>query len=244
MLDSLILYGGGALFAGGAASSLWRRTRRRGAIVAAAGALMMAVALALPVREKRASVRLAKIDEWMPVWQFDERHDIDIAAPPDRVYAALHAVSANEIALFKTLTAIRRGFRKADEGILNAPDDKPLLDVATSAGFIWLSDEAPREMVVGTVVVAPPGMRRERHQLTPDVFRKTLPPGFALATMNFVVTPNGNGSHVTTETRVYANDARSQRLFARYWRVIHPGSDIIRRMWLRAAKRRAEGSAT
>jgi hypothetical protein len=30
------------------------------------------------------------------------------------------------------------------------------------------------------------------------------------------------------------------RQFAVYWRLIHPGSDIIRRMWLRAIKRRAE----
>jgi len=29
-------------------------------------------------------------------------------------------------------------------------------------------------------------------------------------------------------------------LFSRYWRVIHAGSALIRRMWLRAIKRRAE----
>ena len=59
--------------------------------------------------------------------------------------------------------------------------------------------------------------------------------------MNFVVTPDGRGgSNVSTETRVYANGAKPLRIFKIYWRVIHPGSDIIRRMWLRAVKRRAE----
>ncbi|HYW41393.1 MAG TPA: hypothetical protein VE959_00970 [Bryobacteraceae bacterium] len=29
--------------------------------------------------------------------------------------------------------------------------------------------------------------------------------------------------------------------FAAYWRMIYPGSALIRRMWLRAIKRRAEG---
>ena len=58
--------------------------------------------------------------------------------------------------------------------------------------------------------------------------------------MNFLVSPDGpHASIVSTETRVHANDARSRRLFARYWRVIYPGSALIRRMWLRAIERRA-----
>jgi hypothetical protein len=70
-----------------------------------------------------------------------------------------------------------------------------------------------------------------------------LPPGFTLATMNFVVTPDGgNGSVVSTETRVFANSAPARRRFAVYWRVIYPGSAIIRRMWLRAIQRRATSS--
>jgi len=40
------------------------------------------------------------------------------------------------------------------------------------------------------------------------------------------------------ERRVCANDASSRRKFALYWRVIDPGSAIIRRMWLRAIERR------
>jgi hypothetical protein len=70
------------------------------------------------------------------------------------------------------------------------------------------------------VVVAPPG---PRPALTPEVFRKTLPPGFALATMNFLVTPEGTGSRVSTATRVFANSPHARRRFAAYWRVIYPG---------------------
>jgi hypothetical protein len=58
--------------------------------------------------------------------------------------------------------------------------------------------------------------------------------------MNFVVTPEGpNSSLVSTETRVFANSPRARRNFARYWRLIYPGSALIRRMWLRAVERRA-----
>jgi hypothetical protein len=35
-------------------------------------------------------------------------------------------------------------------------------------------------------------------------------------------------------------DRAYRRVFAAYWRVIYPGSALIRRMWLRAVKRRAE----
>jgi hypothetical protein len=49
-----------------------------------------------------------------------------------------------------------------------------------------------------------------------------------------------HGVRVTTETRVFADNAAAARRFAVYWRVIQPGSDLIRRGWLRAIKRRAE----
>jgi hypothetical protein len=59
--------------------------------------------------------------------------------------------------------------------------------------------------------------------------------------MNFAVTPTEDGgSTVATETRVYANSPAALRRFGIYWRLIQPGSDIIRRMWLRAIALRAE----
>jgi hypothetical protein len=55
------------------------------------------------------------------------------------------------------------------------------------------------------------------------------------------MTDEGGGwTRLTTETRVYATDASSRRRFAGYWRVIYPGSALIRRMWLRAVRERAE----
>jgi hypothetical protein len=48
---------------------------------------------------------------------------------------------------------------------------------------------------------------------------------------------------LTTETRVLATDSRTRRLFAAYWRLILPGSALMRRTWLAAIRRRAEGPA-
>jgi hypothetical protein len=105
---------------------------------------------------------------------------------------------------------------------------------------MYLADDPPFELVIGTVVVAPPGGCAA---LTPETFKAQLTPGFALAAMNFRVTPIGpDASLVSTETRVFANDPTARRRFARYWLLIYPGSAFIRRMWLRAVKRRATDS--
>ena len=191
--------------------------KRRPWILFAALALI-AVALLWPATLRQAESNASYLDRIMPRWQFNERHAIHIDAPPERVYAAVRAVTADDIRFFRTLTAIRRLGRPLPPGILNA-NKEPILDLATRTSFRWLANDPPRELVVGTRITA-----------------RTV------ATMNFLITPDARGgSSVTTETRVYAATGSAARAFAVYWRVIQPGSDIIRRSWLRAIKRRAEG---
>ena len=212
-------------------------TRARALIVVAVGACVAGIGLVLPAFDAHVVQKQTHLDEFAPDWQFDERHELTIAAPPARVFDAIRRVRADEIAFFQLLTWIRRGGRPIPPGVLNAGIDRPLLDVVTETGFVWLANDPPHELVVGSVIAAPRGTRG---RLTPEVFKKTLPPGFVLATMNFVVTPDGRGgSNVVTETRVFANSSGVKRAFAAYWRVIYPGSAIIRRMWLRAIERRA-----
>ncbi len=182
---------------------------------------------------------VTRLDEFAPVWQFSEVHSIAVMATPDRAYSAIRAVTAGEIGLFRALTWLRRLGRPGPAGILNPPAHLPILDVATRSGFMLLADEPNREVVVGTVVIVPRGAQRPA---TPEDFQTLGGPGYAKATLNFRIEPAlPTGSIVTTETRVYAADARTRRRFGAYWWVIHPGSALIRRMWLRAIRRRAEG---
>ena len=236
MFGSSILYSGLLISLTGVIFGVLRK--KHGLAIFFVGVVLAAIALLLPARERRIARPVTQLDRFAPVWQFSERHSIEIDAPPQRVYDALRAVTPNEILFFRALTSIRRGGRPLPESILNAPENEPILDVATRSGFVWLADDPPGEVAVGTVVAAPPGTTGT---LTAEVFRQTLKPGFALASMNFVVRDNGRGgSHLFTETRVYANSAEARQKFAVYWRVIYPGSAIIRRMWLRAVKKRAE----
>ena len=247
MLDSYLVYLGSALFLAGLISLIrplrFLAIRNRGWALAIAGMglLVSLGALLWPYGNKEATRHITKLDDWMPRWQVDERHTLEVAAAPDKVFAAIRAVRADEILLFRTLIAIRRcGQSGGPENILNAPEEKPLLDVATQTTFVLLEEEAPREIVVGTVIAAPRGALAAG-RLTPELFRNALPPGVVLATMNFAVQPrSGGGSTVSTETRIHANSPAALRQFGIYWRLIHPGSDIIRRMWLRAIKQRAE----
>ena len=217
------------------------KNRFRASFVLDAGVLLLVIGLLAPASESRVTAPRTRLDQFAPAWQFSEFHRIRVAAPPDSVYAAIKAVRADEIFLFRALTWIRRGGRPLPEGILNAGDDAPLIDVALRGGFVSLADDPPRELVIGTVVRSPPDAR---DSLSPQLFLRP-PPGYALAAMNFRVLPDGpDGSVVTTETRVFANGASAKRRFAVYWRAIYPGSAIIRRMWLRAVARRAGAPRT
>jgi len=218
--------------------------RLSAAALLALGVVLVVAGWIVPAREERVVVPRYALDEFIPVYQFNEFHSILIRAPRERVYRAIKLVTADEIFLFRTLTWLRRFGRRGPESILNAPRLQPLLVVATRTSFLLLADESDREIVVGTAVVSPRGWRPTRRP-TPADFKALHEPGFALAAMNFFLEDAGPGAcTVTTETRVYATDLPVRRRFAAYWRVIYPGSALIRRMWLRAIALRAESSGS
>lgn len=246
MLPVALVYGGLALALAGLINLLRPlrflriTSRRRATELFLAGLLLVALGFRLPPSEVRIAEARSRLDDFAPAYQFNERHSLHVEASPPEVFRAIRAVRADDIFLFRTLTAIRRLGRPGPESILNAPEGKPLLDVATATSFLLLAVEPDREIVVGTLVLAPPGFRPSAPP-TRDDFKRLSGPGFAKATMNFLVEPDGRGgSNLSTETRVFATDPSSVRRFAAYWRVIYPGSAFIRRMWLRAIGRRAE----
>jgi hypothetical protein len=218
--------------------------------VMAAGFVVVVIGASLPAKETRVATPRTQLDQFVPAWQFNEFHSVRITAPKEKVYAALKQVTAEEILFFRTLVWLRRLGRPGPESILNPPSDMPLLEVATKTTFLLLDEEPNQEIAFGTLVAAPRGWRPSGER-TPEAFKKLLAsqqPGFVLAAMNFrledcdtTALPDADPcTLLTTETRIYATDASSRRDFARYWRVIYPGSSLIRRTWLRAIKKRAE----
>ena len=68
-------------------------------------------------------------------------------------------------------------------------------------------------------------------------------PGWVKTGFDLVIEPDGTGTRLTTETRVFATDPRTRARFGFYWLFIRAGSGLIRRDMLRSVARRAEAAA-
>jgi hypothetical protein len=121
------------------------------------GLLVTRQVISASTRVVRVATPRTELDQFAPVYQFSEFHSIRITAPKEQVYRALKSVTAEEIALFRTLTWLRRFGRPGPESILNPPPHVPLLNVATRTSFLVRPEEPDREIVLGTPVAAPPG---------------------------------------------------------------------------------------
>ena len=119
---------------------------------------------------------------------------------------------------------------------------RPILELMTRGSFIILAEQPHTEIVVGTIGQFWAGRAVDFKNAAG--FRAFRDPRYAKVAMNFRVRDEGNGwCKVTTETRVACPDPSTRRKFDQYWRVIYPGSSIIRSQWLQAIRRRAEKPA-
>lgn len=154
---------------------------------------------------------------------FSERHSIRVDAPAERVLAAVRSVTLAEMGVFRLLARLR-GIRM--------PADRPVVELAVEGGWEELVDE-PRVLTLGAI--GQPWRLRGGDRPDGD-FSSFDRPGYVKMTLSWRL----EGTTLTTETRVRPTDAVARRAFRRYWLVIRPFSGLIRRVWLRAIKRRAE----
>jgi hypothetical protein len=183
------------------------------------------------------------IDAWMPSFDETEFHSREIAAPPPAVERALRTLTPADLRLtgllmgVRTLPAVLTGRRRP-----GPRPGVPLLDGVLRLGFVLL-DERPGEQVV---LGAAGRFWRPRGDGIdvldgPDAFRAYDRPGSVRATWDFVIAPTAGGTRLSTETRIAGTDASGTRTFRRYWRLVMPGSALIRRDMLRAVATRAAG---
>ena len=108
-------------------------SRTMGVVVLCASLVVIVAGMLVPAPLERVALVQSALDRAMPEWQFHERHRTRVDAPPEAVYRAIQAVTADEILLFRTLTWIRSPHLGPDPdggNILRPPPGAtPLLDV-------------------------------------------------------------------------------------------------------------------
>lgn len=189
---------------------------------------------------------LTLIDEFLPVYDVAERHATHVRASPDRIYAALRTTDLAASPLVRLLFGLR-GLPllfSAKPGATHAAAQRLRMSIMLSdfeaRGFTVLAEHPPRELLIGLVGTFWT-LRGGLRTVDAATFRGPQPAGTARAAWNFRVEPSADGScQLTTETRVLAADPESRRRFRWYWRVIRPGSGLIRRGMLHAIRRSAE----
>lgn len=191
------------------------------------------------------------LDRVLPTYDVHEVHAIWIRAAPSEIFAAIRRLTPAEVPLFRLLLALRALPRRLlGRPALRLEGAPPILEQMVLAGFVVLAKEADQELVVGTVarfweIIGPqqPLAAALPHVRNAEEYRAFDNPDYAKAATNFFLAGHdGDRCRLVTETRVLALGPVARRSFRRYWRVIYPGSALIRRMWLNAIKRRAEGS--
>jgi hypothetical protein len=191
--------------------------------------------------EHRASPdRPTLLDQLMPAFEHNEVHDLWLDASPPEVCRALADLTGREIRLLLPLMALRKLPALLAGRATRGDRDLPVLEGLERAGFIRLAEEPGREIVFGVVGRfwklignAPLDTVRDR-----EGFTSFEEPGYAKAAMNFLAHAEGRGTRLITETRITTTDDVAARKFRRYWRVVRPGSGLIRRSWLAAVRRR------
>jgi hypothetical protein len=176
------------------------------------------------------------LDDFLPRYDLNEVHSISTSAAPAAVMAAIRDLTPGEVPVLVALMAIRSVPALLQRRRL--PVRGPLLDGFRKSGFAQLH-EAPDELVLGGVgrFWQPSGGLR---RIEAADFAGFAEPGWAKAAFNFQVERVGERTLLRTETRIATTDEHARRSFGRYWRLIHPGSALIRLAWLRAIRRRAE----
>jgi hypothetical protein len=173
------------------------------------------------------------MDQALPTYDAAERHSVTLPFQPDEVWRALGEVTFDDVPVFVTFMRIRLAV------VAPAPS-RPILDAMTASGsgFTVVAVRPGEEIVLA--MVGRPWDNTVLPMQAPDLeaFGRFDEPASVRIAFNFRVAPVLAGTLLTTETRIVGTDPDGTRMFGRYWRVVYPGSAVLRQAWLDAVGRR------
>jgi len=172
------------------------------------------------------------IDEFVPEYDFHERHQTFVAAPKEAVRRAVEGWRPDSSLVWRWLVRLRG---------LGSPKGT-LRQWGEDNGFLRLA-ETDDEVVYGQVgrFWSPNERAAMVSPRTVEEFRSITDLRYAVAAMNILGEPDGSGrgTRLLTETRVRCLGAPSRRRFRLYWLIIRPFSGLLRRAMLRGIKAEA-----
>lgn len=213
------------------------RKRALGGLIFAGGVAITLAALFWPASTIHVVQPGTRLDEIMPEFQFSERHSARIHAQPQQVMQGVRESTFGDMKSLNVLLKIRGAALRTSHETGFFPDDKRILEAFAASGYV--SGGSEREIVLcgGANVRA----RRVLEVRTLQEWSAYREPGAVKIAFDFNVKDTGDGwSTIIAETRVLALDDATRRGVGTYWRLIVPGSGLLRRQWLDGIKRRAE----
>ena len=185
------------------------------------------------------------LDELIPTFDAGARHTIRVRADPARVYEVARHADFGRPWLVRCLMAVRVGPARLAAVLRGRSVPERCEDGAHSVGPVGFTvvAEAPGEEFVLGIIGSFWTLTGGLVQASAAELRNPPPAGLAQGLWNFRVEPSGAGTTLSTETRVRCGDPLTRRRFARYWRIVRPGSALIRRSLLRDIRRQAESIA-
>jgi hypothetical protein len=215
------------------------RKRAVGGLVVVIGVVVTFAALLWPAPIVRVAQHRTLLDDVMTEYQFYERHSECVHATPEQVMQAVRESTFGDMKSLPALMKIRQAALRIHE--TGDPfQDRRVLDAFSKSGFRLAGSEREVVMFGGANVRA----NRPLDLRTVQEFADYREQGAIKMAFNFRVEDAGGGwSTVSTETRVLALDDDTRRGMGRYWRLIVPGSGLLRHQWLDGIRRRAEREA-
>ncbi len=209
------------------------------------GMLISFISLLYPVKMKHSLTTNQRIDSLLPDFAFNEFHEVRINASIEKIKQVLQVTGVKDIPAAHLLMKIR-GIADEDVNLSDRASNNIVSSDTVSTPdfnfFIVAPDEWITVMILKSVIItnnankpAPPEIS------TLEQFIAFNKPGYVKVAVNFHFISTGNNETIlTTETRNNGITLKDNRVFGYYWRIIYPGSAIIRRIWLDTIRKKAQ----
>lgn len=183
------------------------------------------------------------LERLLPTFDKREHHSRRIAAPPERVWHELMDLRAGDLALTLGLMRVRGGPTTWVKGVDTGAHKGMDLRVLESMAPREMAADPPREVILGDIAhyAALRPSRPPIERGDPVAFAEFDEPGWSKVVMNFRLTPERDGTLLSTETRVLSTDPATRRAFTLYWGFMRAGSGMIRHDILRAIATKVAG---